>query len=131
MTRVLIVDDDLGQLRLLARIFSMRRPDLEVATAANGAEAIERLRAASSDLVLTDLQMPRMNGFELLAWLRSHQPHIPVFTMTAYPDAESMERLRDLGSIECFTKPLDVSGVLERLSSAVTEPPTVVARPRR
>ncbi|MCA9708164.1 MAG: response regulator [Myxococcales bacterium] len=121
MTRVLIVDDDPGQLRLLARIISVRRRDLVVVTAGNGAEAVERLEASPIDLVLTDLQMPEVNGFELLAWLSSHQPHVAAFTMTAYPDTASLARLRALGSQECFTKPLDVPAVLERLSQAVTE----------
>lgn len=121
MTRLLIVDDDPGQLRMLARILAVRQRDLSVVTAGNGHEAVELLRSVPVDLVLTDLQMPEMNGFELLAWLLANRPHIPAFTMTAYPDAESVGRLRELGSIECFTKPLDVPNVLERLSQAMTE----------
>jgi CheY-like chemotaxis protein len=119
MTNVLIVDDDLNQLRLLARVISVRGKDMTVTTAASGREAIERLERSAIDLVLTDLQMPDVNGFELLAWLVTNQPHVVVFTMTAYPDEESISRLRDLGSIECFTKPLDVRAMLSRLSSTL------------
>lgn len=120
MTRILIVDDDHGQLRLLARVISMRRRDLTVLTASHGLEAVEVLSSGPIDLVLTDLQMPEMNGFELLAWVMTHQPHIPVYSMTAYP-AEADERLSELGSIECFTKPLDIPVLLDRVSRVLAE----------
>jgi CheY-like chemotaxis protein len=121
MTRVLIVDDDLNQLRLLARVISARQPGLSVLTASSGLDAIEQLRSVPVDLVLTDLQMPDTNGFGLVSWLLSHQPHVQVFTMTAYPDDEAVERLRALGSVECYTKPLDVAKVLERLSTTIEQ----------
>lgn len=121
MTRVLIVDDDPGQLRMLAHIIAARRRDLCVVTANTGSQAIEALRTSEVDLVLTDLQMPEMSGFELLTWLVSNRPQIPIFTMTAYPDAESVDRLDELGAIECFTKPLDITTVLQRVSVALTE----------
>ncbi|MFO0687035.1 MAG: response regulator [Sandaracinus sp.] len=120
MTRLLIVDDDHNQLRLLARVISMRRRDLTVLTASHGLEAIEVLGSGPVDLVLTDLQMPEMNGFELLAWVLRHQPHVPVYLMTAFP-AEAGGRLSELGSIECFTKPLDVQALLERVSRVLAE----------
>lgn len=121
MTRVLIVDDDPNQVRVLARVVSVRQPGLSVVTAHSGAEAVELLRSMPIDLVLTDLQMPDMNGFELVAWLLSHQPHVQVFTMTAFPDDEAVDRLRALGSVECYTKPLDVANVLERLSATLAQ----------
>ncbi len=121
MTRVLIVDDDPGQLRMLAHLIAVRRRDLSVVTANTGTQAIEALQSSEVDLVLTDLQMPGMSGFELLGWLVSNRPQIPIFTMTAYPDAESVDRLDELGAIECFTKPLDITAVLQRLSLALTE----------
>lgn len=120
MTTLLIVDDDPGQLRQLARALSMRRRDLTVLTACDGLEAIEVLEVGPIDVVLTDLQMPEMNGFDLLAWLRQNQPHVPVYSMTAFP-AEVTDRLTLLGSIECFTKPLDIPVVLERVSKVLAE----------
>lgn len=116
MTRVLIVDDDPNQLKLLARVISARRPGLSVLTASSGVDAIEKLQASAIDLVLTDLQMPETNGFGLVTWLLSHQPHVQVFTMTAYPDDDAVDRLRALGSVECYTKPLDITKVMERLA---------------
>lgn len=117
--KVLIVDDDPTQLKLLARVISLRARDFSVLTANGGGEAIELLQSKPIDLVLTDLQMPDMNGFELLSWMLTHQPHVPVFTMTAYPNSGSIDRLDELGNLECFTKPLDVPVVLERLTKTL------------
>ena len=121
MTRVLIVDDDPNQVRVLARVVALRQPNLSVVTANSGSEAIELLRTMPIDLVLTDLQMPDMNGFELVSWLLSHQPHVQVFTMTAFPDDDAVDRLRAMGSVECYTKPLDVAHVLRRLSVTLAQ----------
>ena len=121
MTRVLLVDDDPRQLRLLARAIGARGNDISVLTAADGSEAIALLESTQVDLVLTDIQMPQMNGFDLVSWLLSHQPEVTVFTMTAYPDEESVARLRELGSVECFTKPLDLGDVLAQLARTVEQ----------
>jgi len=121
MTRMLIVDDDLSQLRALSRVVSIKQPGLSVVTAGSAQEAIDLLRSMPVDLVLTDLQMPDANGFELVHWLLTHQPHVQVFTMTAYPDKEAVDRLFELGSVECYTKPLDVGSVLERLTAIVAQ----------
>ena len=118
--RILIVDDDQAQLRLLARLISMRRRDLTVLTATHGLEAVEVLESMQVDLVLTDLQMPEMNGFEVLAWLLTHQPHVHACAMTAYPDADAVRRLTELKSIECFTKPVDISAFIARMTEALS-----------
>ena len=113
--RILIVDDDLGQLRLLARLVSMRRRDLTVLTASDGTEAVEVLESGPIDFVLTDLQMPEMDGLELLAWLISNQPHVPACSMTAFPEAIAVEQLGGMGRPDCFTKPVDIEQLLGRI----------------
>ena len=116
--RILIVDDDPNQLRLLARVVSMRRNDLTVLTAADGRDAIEVLQAGAIDYVLTDLQTPEMDGLELVAWLISHQPDVAVCAMTAFPDASAVGRLR---GVDCLTKPLDVALLLERIDTVLQD----------
>ena len=107
--KVLVVDDDDSQARALARALSRRRPDLTVVTSPNGVEAIQAIKTEGVDAVLTDLRMPEMDGFELLAWLANNEPAIPAFAMSAYGDAEARSKLSDLGAIECFSKPVDRS----------------------
>jgi DNA-binding response OmpR family regulator len=121
VTKILIVEDDQAQSRLLSRAICQRRPDYRVLTASNGRDAIKLLEREEVALVLTDLQMPEINGFELLAWLGTNRPSLIVFTMTAYGNAETEARLSSLGSIECFTKPIDIASVLDRLDESMSQ----------
>jgi DNA-binding response OmpR family regulator len=121
VTKILIVEDDQAQSRLLTRAICQRRPDYRVLTASNGRDAIALLEREEVALVLTDLQMPEMNGFEFLAWLGTHRPSLIVFTMTAYGNAETEARLSSLGSLECFTKPIDIASVLDRLDESMSQ----------
>ncbi len=104
MTRLLIVDDDSVQARALARAFSQLRPELSVLTANSGLDATRLMSERGVDLVLTDLQMPEMDGFELVAWILSHCPDVAIFTMSAFGTEQTASRLESLGAIEYFTK---------------------------
>ncbi len=119
MKRVLVVDDDAGALRALARLITARYRGVEVLTAVNGRDAIDTLEHADCDLVLTDLQMPGLNGFELMAWILNHRPQIKVLPMTAYASPEATERLVELGRPEFLTKPIDLEVLSHVLSDAL------------
>lgn len=110
MKKILIVDDEPAVLFALSEALTDRRRGVKVATAANGEEAVAILESEKVDLVVTDLRMPEMDGFELLAWLRRGLPHLPVIVMTAF-GAETVARLD--GSPEVLEKPFDV-GELKR-----------------
>ena len=121
MTRVLIVEDDPAQARFLSRAFGKLRPDLTVQTAPNGKEAMRVMSNGGVDLLLTDLQMPEMGGFELVAWAVTHCPDVPVFTMSAYGAADTAIRSGNLGAIEYFSKPIDAKIILARLTDALNQ----------
>ena len=121
MTLVLIVEDDPAQARSLARAFGQLRPDLTVLTATNGREAQRTMSERTVDLVLTDLQMPEMDGFELVAWAVSNCPDVPVFTMSAFGTEDTAARISGLGAIEYFGKPIDPKAVLARLTDALNQ----------
>lgn len=110
MKKVLIVDDEPAVLFALSEALADRRRGVKVATAANGGEAVAILESEKVDLVVTDLRMPEMDGFELLAWLRRGFPHLPVIVMTAFV-SETASRLD--GAPEVLEKPFDV-GELKR-----------------
>lgn len=84
--RVLVADDDQSIRQLVSTI--VRREDLEVDSAADGIEAIEKLKEHDYAVVLLDLMMPRLDGFGVIDYLRDHPPaHKPVIlVVTAYAD---------------------------------------------
>lgn len=118
MKKVLIVDDEPAVLFALSEALADRRRGLKVATAANGQEALAILESEKVDLVVTDLRMPEMDGFELLACLRRGFPHLPVIVMTAF-GAENAARLD--GSPEVLEKPFDVGELKSKVADLMRQ----------
>jgi CheY-like chemotaxis protein len=83
MTTVLVVDDSAVDRRLVGGLLEKRFP-WRIEYAANGVEALARMKNLAPDLIVTDLTMPAMDGLELVRSLRLHHPEVPVILMTAY-----------------------------------------------
>lgn len=107
MHRVLIVDDDPASRRLLE--VRLRPLECDVATAANGEQALSAIRKDSPDLVLLDLEMPRMGGMEVLRVLRKEGLDLTTIVITAHGSiATAVEAMRE-GAHDFITKPIDAS----------------------
>src|SRR5947209_1881392 len=119
MKTVLVVDDEPSVLFALSEGLSDRRRGVKVTTAASGVEAISLLEAERIDLVLTDLRMPEMDGFELLAYLRRNFAGLPVIVMTALSGDETADRLD--GAVDCFTKPFNVPDLKARIGELLAQ----------
>lgn len=105
---VLVVDDDPGIRGFIQ--MTLRAEGYDVATAVNGAQALERVKDQRPDVVLLDLSMPVMNGWELHARLREIVPDVPVIYMTAGFSARTeAERHRANGYL---AKPFEVDDLL-------------------
>ena len=107
MKYVLIVDDEESLLLTIQAGFDGYRDAFEVVTARNGKEAIKVLESLPISLVVTDLKMPEMDGFELLGYLKNDFPQIPVIVMTAFGTPEIETRLSQGGMIRMLEKPVD------------------------
>jgi len=106
MHTVLIAEDDLIFLKMLTTALRKYRDKFKFVSAKNGEDAIEILRQKSISLLVTDIQMPKIDGFKLLAHVNEYHPIIPCFVMTAYGSQETMENIPD-DTIYFFCKPLD------------------------
>jgi CheY-like chemotaxis protein len=113
---VLIVDDEKEMLQMLRRAFEAYQEVFSVRIATDGEEALEVLRESSDvSLVVTDLIMPKMDGFTLLVHIRSDFPHIPVIIMTAH-SRPVMERMAwKIGVAEYIEKPFDVEELARKI----------------
>ncbi|MFO7766227.1 MAG: response regulator [Pelovirga sp.] len=113
MKKVLIVDDEGSFLLSLQDVLKVHQDKFEILTAENGDAAVKILRDTPVDLLVTDLRMPEMNGFELLAWTSRHQPQLPVVAMSAFGTPEIEDRLKKMDTLQFIEKPVDLP-VLEK-----------------
>ena len=119
MKRVLIVDDEKSFLLSLRDGLSVNSDSYQVFTAENGREAVSVLRALPIDLLVTDLKLPEMDGFELLAWVSRHQAQLPVIVMTAFGTPEIEARLATMDALQYLEKPLDLNMLQEGIASGL------------
>jgi DNA-binding response OmpR family regulator len=108
MKKILVVDDEPAVLFALSEALVDKRRGLQVVTASDGREAMRVLQEEKIHLVVSDLRMPDVDGFELLAHLRRSYPSLPVILMTALGTEETSARLGTEGALECLSKPFDV-----------------------
>ena len=106
MANLLIVDDEPGMRQLLSHVFG--RAGHAVRAAENGTKALELLRQAPADLIVSDVKMPDMNGIELLRRLREFLPDAGVVLMTAFATVETAREAFKLGADDFIQKPFDV-----------------------
>ncbi len=112
---VLLVDDDQEMLLALKGGFTRYRDSFGIQLAADGLQAVEKLKQSVISLVVTDLKMPGMDGFELLAHIMEHYPDIPVIIITGYSTPE-MERLaRDGGAVGYIAKPFLIENLARQI----------------
>lgn len=116
MKTILFVDDEKGMHDLLRVLFKneVRHGEYEMKFMLSGKQCIdfiENTKILSDLIVLTDITMPEMDGFELLSSIKTHYPHIPVIVISAYESTMYKEKAKNLGAISYFTKPLDIDNL--------------------
>lgn len=113
MKRILLVDDS-RVTRELIKVYLIAR-DVSLFEAADGQEALEKVRADPPDLVIADMRMPRLDGSELCEALRSDPGtrHVPVVILTSNRDAETRARAAAAGAREVLQKPIQPQALLE------------------
>ncbi len=118
--RVLLVDDE-GPFLQSLKDGMLSATDVDVLVSQDATEAMELVRQKQVDLVVTDLKMPNLDGFDLLAQLRRSHPLLPVMVMTAYATADISARIRSLGCSSILEKPLDLDVFVERVLAALQQ----------
>jgi signal transduction histidine kinase len=104
---LLVVDDDAANRDVLSR--RLTRQGHEVTTASSGSEALQRMRETAFDLVLLDIMMPDMDGYEVLGHIKSdeHLQHIPVIMISALNELQSVVRCIEAGAEDYLSKPFN------------------------
>ena len=115
--RVLLVDDSVSIRKFVGKM--LERAGFEVLTATDGAEALRRLAESSVDAVITDLEMPRVSGYELIEDMRSRAATraLPVVVLTTRAGAKHVSLARRLGITHYVTKPVDEDAFVRLVDS--------------
>ncbi|GAC1415883.1 MAG: diguanylate cyclase [Candidatus Velthaea sp.] len=115
---ILVVDDEPSNVEVLADVLE---PDYEVVFATNGAQALSLADTVKPDLILLDVMMPGMDGFEVFRRLKEHAPtaDIPVIFLTGLTDSKSETRGLELGAADFVTKPFTAAVVRARVRNNI------------
>lgn len=110
---ILFVDDE----KLIRNLFAreLRDEGFKVTTAAGGSEAIGEVERTKYDLVVTDLMMPGVDGFDVLKAVKRHAPQTCVIILTGYGDLQSSNDALRLGADDFILKPCEVSDLISRI----------------
>ncbi|MEO6969958.1 MAG: response regulator, partial [Chthoniobacterales bacterium] len=116
---VLVVDDAEANRDVLSR--QLKRQGYEVATAEDGRQALDQLRAATFDLVLLDIMMPEMDGYEVLQRLKADEAlrHVPVIMISASHELESVVRCIEMGAEDFLPKPFESTLLKARIGACL------------
>ncbi len=118
MIRIIVVDDDPLACKILQR---MLRPQFEVSAFTDSEAAFNCFAQQGAEVILTDLKMPKLNGFELLARAKAIKPEVIVFMITGHSTIESAVTAVKKGAYDYIAKPFDPDDVLHRLNRALKE----------
>ncbi len=115
---ILVVDDTPANIDILMELLSEMD---DVAVALDGEEALETMEEEIPDLVLLDIVMPGMDGYEVCRKMKSHDrlKAIPVIFLSGNDSAEEKQRGMDLGAVDFLTKPIDPDLVIEKVKAYI------------
>lgn len=120
--RILLVEDNETNRNLLVRRLSKR--GFEVSTATNGIEGIEKARSEKPDLVLMDLSLPEMDGWEAMRRLRADpsSASLRIIALTAHAMADDRRKASEAGCDDFDTKPVDIERLITKMTALLARP---------
>jgi YesN/AraC family two-component response regulator len=124
---LLVVEDDRAAGDIIARMVTLKFPGCTLHRAENGVQGVELFKEHFPDIILTDVNMPVMDGIELLRAIRAIRSDASCIVLTAYSDKIIFKKFKDLGVSAYLLKPLDFKDLFEALEKCSRSiPPQVV-----
>ncbi len=120
--KILLVDD--SSTILMMEKFILRNDPYVLITASNGEEAVQKAISERPDLILLDVVMPRMSGFEACRLIRDHEAakDIPIIMVTTRGEAQNVETGWVVGCTDYVTKPINATELLAKVRSLLSDP---------
>jgi len=119
MKNILIVDDNYYFLDGLSMCLCNYLKNCNILTAASGGKALEIVESMPIELIVSDLYMPFMDGYQLVESVREKHPDIPVFIMTGGAVQDTRKRLASLGVSRCIEKPFGFKELADLIAVAI------------
>ena len=126
---ILVVEDAPTNRLLLKNILG--NAGFEVCEAENGKQAIEQWRRSRPSLILMDIQMPVMNGYDATAYIKQHDPHLPIIALTASTFNEQLEEIFAVGCNACIHKPFNRKHLLRTINEHLLSTNNTVSPPAK
>lgn len=119
--KVLVVDDEPAVAKLVSRVIRAAHPEYEVLVAHDGFAAGELVASARPDVVVLDLRMPQLDGFEVCRRIKSREDtkEIVVIAVTAYHSSKAQKEIMDCGASAYLVKPLDAEALVQQVEAAI------------
>ena len=132
LNRVLLVDDD-EDIRVVARLALETVGGLQVMDCSSSAEATVALESFEPDLILLDINLPKLNGYEVCRWLRAEEitRSIPIIIITGHLDFSNREAALEAGANELLTKPIRCEELLTRMRDLLQHDQPAASMERR
>lgn len=117
---ILVAEDDNINFLLIEKIMQLK--NYKIIRAKNGLEAVELCKNNEEiDLVLMDIKMPVLNGYEALAKIKIFRPELPVISQTAYSSSEDQEKMKQAGFVNYITKPINKEKLFKIIAEALAK----------
>jgi len=121
MTKILLVEDNEMNRDMLSR--RLERKGYQVSIAVDGQQAVEMAQADRPALILMDMSLPVLDGWEATRRIKAADPSIPIIALTAHAMAGEEEKARAAGCDEYDTKPVELTRLLEKMQALLQKPP--------
>ncbi len=118
---LLVVEDDNTTREILGVIISHKFPDIPLYFAENGRRGVELFKAHTPEIVITDIQMPEMDGIEMAEEIKSIKSEIKLIVLTAYGTASYHEKFNCIGFNDFLTKPIEFIRLFAAIERCIAE----------
>ena len=117
--KILVVDDEPDILKVVT--FRVKKMEYEVVTATNGQEALDLIQKEEPDLILLDIRLPVMNGYEVCQRVKTNEKlkHIPIIFLTASSASKIAEKVKEFNADDYLIKPFDFEELLKKIKNFI------------
>lgn len=119
MSKILIIEDEESIRRVLKKVLIDENQSFKIIEACDGVQAIDMVKSNKLDLILCDIKMPKKDGIEVLQFLISDYPEIPVIMISGHGDLETAVESMRLGAFDYISKPPDLNRLLNSVRAAL------------